>query len=73
MHKHNELICQHELKYCKPCDIVFCEKCKSEWSAKHLNLSDYFKPTKYKSSEEPVYPPPTWSSRDVIPLCSHSV
>ena len=29
MHEHNE--CEHEIKYCKVCDICYCEKCKKEW------------------------------------------
>lgn len=30
MHEHNE--CEHELKYCKKCDVVYCTKCKREWN-----------------------------------------
>lgn len=26
---HNE--CEHELRYCKCCDTVYCTKCKREW------------------------------------------
>lgn len=29
MHEHND--CQHELKYCEHCDVVYCKKCKREW------------------------------------------
>ena len=30
MHEHNE--CEHKnLKYCKKCDVVYCEDCKREW------------------------------------------
>jgi hypothetical protein len=29
MHEHND--CKHVLKYCKHCDVVYCEKCGSEW------------------------------------------
>jgi hypothetical protein len=29
MHNHEE--CNHELKHCSKCDVVFCEKCKKEW------------------------------------------
>ncbi len=29
MHEH--ISCNHELKYCKVCDVVYCEKCKTEW------------------------------------------
>jgi hypothetical protein len=34
MHEHAE--CEHELKYCKQCDIVYCEKCSKEWIKKVL-------------------------------------
>ena len=29
MHEHD--VCEHELKYCKICDVVYCENCKKEW------------------------------------------
>lgn len=29
MHEHKE--CQHELKYCTKCDVVYCDKCNKEW------------------------------------------
>jgi hypothetical protein len=29
MHEHKK--CEHELKYCEECDLVFCKKCKKEW------------------------------------------
>jgi hypothetical protein len=33
MHEHAEpQTCKHELKHCKKCDVVYCEKCKKEWS-----------------------------------------
>ncbi len=32
MHKHEEQVkCEHELKYCDHCDVVYCTKCKKEW------------------------------------------
>lgn len=37
MHEHKE--CKHELKYCKKCDMVYCEKCKKEWSPNYSNYS----------------------------------
>ena len=35
MHKHTE--CEHELKFCSKCDIVYCEICKTEW--KHYTMT----------------------------------
>ena len=32
MHEHDR--CEHELKYCKICDVVYCEKCYKEWIMK---------------------------------------
>lgn len=41
-HNHTEpQICQHELKYCKKCDVVYCEKCQKEWS---INFFTYTSP-----------------------------
>jgi len=30
MHDHND--CDHDLKYCGKCDVVWCRKCKKEWN-----------------------------------------
>jgi hypothetical protein len=29
MHEHIE--CDHNLKYCSKCDVVYCTKCSKEW------------------------------------------
>ncbi len=39
MHEHND--CQHEFKYCRICDMIYCEKCQKEWK--------YFAPVSYGS------------------------
>lgn len=31
MGKHNHCHCDHELKHCKECDMVYCGKCGQEW------------------------------------------
>lgn len=31
MHEHNE--CNHNLKYCSVCDVVYCTTCNREWRA----------------------------------------
>lgn len=28
---HDHIKCNHELKHCADCDVVYCEKCKTEW------------------------------------------
>ena len=30
--KHEHKTCQHELKHCSKCDIVYCEGCSKEWT-----------------------------------------
>lgn len=34
MGKHNHEHCEHDLRYCKPCDAVYCVKCEAEWTPK---------------------------------------
>lgn len=36
--------CQHDLKYCNHCDIVYCTKCGREWGQQHYHYS-YTAPT----------------------------
>lgn len=34
MHNHFvQIKCEHELKHCEQCDIVYCTKCNKEWKA----------------------------------------
>lgn len=47
MHEHND--CEHELKYCKKCDVAYCEKCGKEWRNYNYTISTY-----------PNYPSTTW-------------
>lgn len=28
---HNHCHCNHELKHCEICDVVYCTKCSKEW------------------------------------------
>lgn len=37
MHEHNE--CEHLFDYCKSCDVVYCEKCKTEWKKQVMQVS----------------------------------
>ena len=34
MHEHEE--CEHELKYCSHCDVVYCVKCEREWGKEKI-------------------------------------
>lgn len=29
--KVEEVVCEHELKHCKECDVIECTKCDKEW------------------------------------------
>lgn len=70
MHEHSYIGCEHELKHCKHCDVVYCNKCSHEWATKAADfIRDYFKPSPYKSNPPP-YLSPQWSKPDVI-LCNH--
>jgi hypothetical protein len=39
MHEHN--VCEHEIKYCKVCDVVYCEKCKKQWYSYNITYNQY--------------------------------
>ncbi len=45
MHEHNE--CEHTLKYCQKCDVVYCTKCKHEWGGHscYYPYYPYYSPT----------------------------
>lgn len=30
-HNHDHTICDHKIKLCSQCDVVFCETCPSQW------------------------------------------
>ena len=35
MSHHKHCHCDHDLKYCSHCDVVYCTKCGKEWGQKH--------------------------------------
>jgi len=37
MHAH--VVCNHELKHCRVCDVAYCEKCGTEWYRNHYTVS----------------------------------
>lgn len=41
MEKHNShpKKCEHILKHCEQCDVVYCETCKKEWKIESLQWS----------------------------------
>lgn len=32
-HEHREETCDHDVRYCKHCDVCYCTKCQKEWKA----------------------------------------
>ena len=48
--KHND--CEHELKYCKCCDTVYCIKCNKEWKQNTYQTFPY-----YPVIQNPYYEP----------------
>lgn len=38
MHEHKSTKCEHELQHCSHCNVVFCEKCKTEWTIKTTSI-----------------------------------
>lgn len=36
---HNHSHCQHDLKYCHHCDIVYCTRCGKEWGKQHYHYN----------------------------------
>jgi hypothetical protein len=49
MHTHNHGCCEHCLHFCKGCNVVYCCKCKEEW-------------TKCCHWYTPYYPTVTWTT-----------
>ncbi len=36
MHNHEHNQCDHDLKYCPHCDVVYCTKCNREWGKERV-------------------------------------
>ena len=36
MHKTHPKKCEHKLKYCEQCDVVYCEVCGEEWKKDYI-------------------------------------
>lgn len=39
MHNHHQHDCDHELKFCRKCDAVYCGKCGKEWRVSYTFTS----------------------------------
>ena len=69
MHEHSYIGCEHELKHCKHCDVVYCEKCQREWKQQAF-LGGLQNSPWQKSIGGPQWPPPSFPPGKI--LCQHS-
>jgi len=53
MSKHDHHSCEHEVKYCKKCDVAYCTKCGKEWYVQQYSYYPYG--TTYTTGD------PTWT------------
>lgn len=42
LHLHQHTHCEHDLKFCEKCDVVFCKKCSQEWKTQPI---EWYYPT----------------------------
>lgn len=49
MYQSHSKKCEHELKYCEQCNIVYCVMCKEEWTKPYFNYT-YTPGTEYTTS-----------------------
>lgn len=85
MHQHEE--CEHELKYCSKCDVVYCEKCGKEWNSYTMTVGGtwYYPPNPYTYTVEgntallqndqpgPLYPDSTMIKADQEYIHKHYI
>lgn len=64
---HNHFECEHEVAYCKKCQVVYCKKCGKEWR-------DTWNP--WKGTTYPTWPQTTptypWYCQGAITTSSHT-
>lgn len=41
MATHTHFTCEHELKFCKECDIPYCGKCGKEWGKEKPSANSF--------------------------------
>jgi len=64
MHIHDS--CDHSLKYCAHCDVVYCTKCHREWG--HQSWSYW----KYPTWSTNQFLCSTTGNADTTTTCAHS-
>ena len=65
-HKHDH--CEHELKYCGKCDVVWCAKCDREWGG-HVHNWIYSYP--YYTTTPYYTGTPIYTTDDPITICGN--
>jgi len=67
--------CVHELKFCKKCDVVYCEKCSGEWVKKPpFSFDDIKKEYEKIERQRPIRPwpnPEMWPPTEKRVMCIH--
>ena len=58
MNHHDHHDCDHEVKYCKKCDVAYCVKCGKEWIVQSIW---YYPPYTY-----------TWGTSDPLTVTTTS-
>jgi len=40
--EHDHVECDHQVKYCKKCDVCYCVKCGTEWGRSTVTWYPYY-------------------------------
>ena len=65
MHEHLDVHCEHALKFCGKCNVVYCAKCQYQWVEPCINM--HTQP--YFTTRYPFISPEVTTSD---PACSHA-
>ncbi len=64
MHEHND--CNHTLKHCSHCDVVYCSKCKREWGQKETIYVDRWHSPNWYVWPTWIQTTPKWSDYQIL-------
>ena len=60
MHEHKTQHCDHDLKLCVDCDVVYCHKCAREWAKEKIVYRDRIIEYPRRSNPPPWKYVPSW-------------